>query len=162
MQEVTLQTLVDAIKSMKSSTASGPSGLNYEILKAMDKEHLGHIVHIMNEITRTGKVPTEINRPLLKPLPKTDKGLNALSLTRPIALMETILKLYERIIFGRVLDVITRHKMLREEQYGALPKRSAGSPIRVLTEVIEDAIVSGKELHLFSADIKRAFDSLEP
>jgi hypothetical protein len=162
LQEITIHVLIEAIKSMKGNTAAGPSGLNYEILKAIDKEHLNPLVHIMNEINRTGKVPTEINRTLLKPLPKTDKGLSDLSLTRPIALMETLLKIYERIIFGRIMNVITKHKMLREEQYGALPRRSAGSPIRVLTEIIEDAIQSGRELHLFSADIKRAFDSLEP
>ena len=51
--------------------------------------------------------------------------------------------------------------MLREEQYGGMPDRSASPPMRVLTEVMQDAMVTGKELHVFSADLANAFDSLE-
>ena len=109
----------------------------------------------------TGEVPNEMNRALMKPLPKTDAGLSNLSLTRPIVLMETVLKIYERILFERIVRVLEEHKMLREEQYGGMPNRSASAPIRVLTEVMQDAMVTGKELHVLSADLAKAFDSLE-
>jgi hypothetical protein len=34
-------------------------------------------------------------------------------------------------------------------------------PIRILAELIEDADITGKELHIFSADLSKAFDTLE-
>jgi len=90
-----------------------------------------------------------------------EEGLADLGKTRPIALMETGLKLLERIMFTRVMDVIKEHNMLRSEQHGGLPGKTVKSPIRNLTEMLEDAIVSGRELHVFSADIAKAFDSIE-
>ena len=159
--KVSRRDLKEAIRSMKSGTAPGPSGLTYDIIKMLDDEHLQPIVDIVNEVMTTGKVESEINKSLLRPLPKTDQGLADLSKTRPIALMEALLKLTERIVFSRVMGVIVDHKMLRPEQHGGHPDRAGRAPIRALTEVIEDAIVSGNELHVFSADISKAFDSLE-
>ena len=51
--------------------------------------------------------------------------------------------------------------MLREEQYGGLRGRQMQDPIRILAELIEDANITGKELHIFSADLSNAFDTLE-
>jgi hypothetical protein len=159
--EIAMQDLIKAIKSMKAGTAPGVSGIGYEILKAINPDHLQPLLNLLNKITETGETPDIINRTLLKPLPKTDKGLSDLNLTRPISLMETTLKIYERIIYTRIMKVLKGHDMLHTAQYGSLPERAVGTPVRVATEIIEDAIMSGQELHLFSADIKKAFDSCE-
>ena len=151
----------EALKSMKKGTAPGPSGISYDTLGMMEEEHLDPLVRIINEAIQTGKVEREMNRSLLRPLAKTDQGLADLNKTRPIALMESILKITKRIIFGRVMEVIKEHDMLRSEQHGSLRKRSVKAPIRALTEMIEDAIVTGQELHILSADIAKAFDSME-
>ena len=81
----------------------------------MEEEHLDPLVRIINEAIQTGKVEREMNRSLLRPLAKTDQGLADLNKTRPIALMESILKITKRIIFGRVMEVIKEHDMLRSE-----------------------------------------------
>ena len=39
--------------------------------------------------------------------------------------------------------------------------RQIQDPIRILAELIEDANVTKKELHIFSADLSKAFDTLE-
>ena len=156
-----LRELKETIKAMKKGTAAGPTGLTYDILGMLTDEHLGPLVEILNRALESAKVEQEMNRSLLRPLPKTDQGLADLAKTRPIALMETALKVLERIIYSRVMKVVQTQAMLRKEQHGSLAGRSVKAPIRVLTEVIEDAIISGKELHVFSADISKAFDSLE-
>jgi hypothetical protein len=156
-----MRELKKAVFSMASGTAPGPTGLTYDLIKMLTDDQLEPILQLINDAMSSGKVEEEMNRSLIRPLPKTDQGLSDLSKTRPIALMETLLKILERIIFSRVMGVMTEHGMLRMEQHGGLHKRSARTPIRVITELIEDAIMSGKELHVFSADISKAFDSLE-
>ena len=89
---------------MKTGTAAGPTGLTYDTLREMEAEHLQPIADLMQHCLDTGEVPNEMNRALMKPLPKTDAGLSNLSLTRPIVLMETILKVYERILFERIVQ----------------------------------------------------------
>ena len=146
---------------MKKGKAPGPSGLSYDILGAMDEEHLDPLVEIVNKALRTGTVEKEINRALMRPLPKTDQGLAELEKTRPIALMENILKLIEKVMFDRIIKVIEEQGMLRKEQHGGTPGRTVKAPIRSLAEIIEDASQTGRELHIFSADIAKAFDSIE-
>jgi ribonuclease HI/exonuclease III len=156
-----LQEVRTALKAMKKGTAPGPSGNTYDLLGMLKDEHLGPLVNIVAATIATGTVEQEMNRSLLRPLAKTDQGLADLGKTRPIALMEAILKITERVIFTRVMIVINEHDMLRCEQHGSLANRSAKAPIRALAEMIEDALMSGKELHVLSADISKAFDSIE-
>ena len=156
-----LQEVKSALKRMKKGTAPGPSGNSYDMLSMLSDEHLQPLVRIINNMIESGTVEPEMNRALLRPLAKTDQGLADLAKTRPIALMEAILKLTERVIFSRVMIVIKEHDMLRCEQHGSLENRSVRAPIRALAELIEDALMSGKELHILSADISKAFDSIE-
>ena len=150
-----------AIKDMKKGTAPGPTGLTYDLLGIMKNEHLQPLVSIINRSLETGQVEKEINRALMRPLPKSEEGLADLNKTRPIALMETILKLIEKILFDRITTILTEQGMIRKEQHGGIANRSGSAPIRTLTETIEDATQTGRELHVFSADIAKAFDSIE-
>ena len=160
-EECTTQELVEALKKMASGTAPGPSGLTYDILKAMTQTHLEPVRKVVSRVITTGQIEDDMNTGLLRPLPKSDNGLADLSQTRPIALMEALMKITERVMCDRIMKVVYANKMLREEQYGSLKGRSSKAPIRILTEIIEDALTTGKELHVFSADISKAFDSLE-
>ena len=157
----TMQEFRAALMKTKSGSAPGPSGLTYDMLKALSDDNLEPFRDIVNRALAGGDIEADMNKSLLRPIPKTEAGLADLAKTRPIALMEVMLKLHEAILFSRIMDVVKKHDMLRSEQHGCLPGRSVRTPIRILTELIEDAIVTGKELHIFSADITKAFDSLE-
>ena len=158
---VTAQDIKRVIKTMKKGTAPGPSGMTYDMLDMLQEELLEPIAEIVNQSLEGKEIDPEMNKTLLRPLAKTDQGLADLGKMRPIALMEAIMKILERVIFTRIMTVIKEHDMLRAEQHGSLAGKSVQSPIRALTELIEDAITSGKELHIWSADISKAFDSLE-
>jgi hypothetical protein len=132
------------------------------MLKAMNDDNMERLLDTMNEvIIKGGKVPPSWNETILRPLPKTEAGLYDISKTRPIALMEVALKLMERVIFSRINKVVDDNNMLREEQYGGINARQMQDPIRILAELVEDANITKKELHIFSADLSKAFDTLE-
>ena len=162
MQEISIEDLREEMKKFKSNKAPGPSGITIEMVKKMDDENLERIANSMDKIILGGRqVPTTWNKTVLRPLPKSEAGLYDISKTRPIALMEVILKLLERVIFTRINKVIDDNNMLRSEQYGGINGRQMQDPIRILAELIEDANVTKKELHIFSADLSKAFDTLE-
>ena len=81
--------------------------------------------------------------------------------TRPINLTEQLLKVYERVMIGRVVAAIEKHKILDMSQYGAVARAGVQAPLRVIAEVMDDARVSGQELHLFATDLSKAFDTQE-
>ena len=163
--EVLRKILVEEIeleaRKFKAKKAPGPSGVTIEMIRVMDSANLEKIADAMNKVMRGEQVPKSWNRSLLRPLPKTEAGLYDMNKVRPIALMEIMLKLLERVLFTRIEKVVMDNSMLREEQYGGLRGRQMQDPIRILAELIEDANVSGKELHIFSADLSKAFDTLK-
>ena len=162
MQRISLEDVREEIKKFRANKAPGPSGVTIEMIKAMDDTNMERLLDTMNEVVvARGQVPQSWNETILRPLPKTEAGLYDISKTRPIALMEVALKLLERVIFSRINRVIDDNNMLREEQYGGIRARQMQDPIRILAELIEDANITKKELHIFSADLSKAFDTLE-
>ena len=76
-----------------------------------------------------------------------------LNRTRPINLTEQLLKVYERVMMGRVVAAIEKHKILDMSQDGAVARAGVQAPLRVIAEVMDDARVPGQELHLFATDL---------
>ena len=61
---------------------------------------------------------------------------------------------------GRLVRDST-HKILDMSQYGAVARAGVQAPLRVIAEVMDDARVSGQELHLLATDLSKAFDTQE-
>ena len=119
MKKISVGDLREEMMKFRANKAPGPSGISIEMVKLMSDENLERLVETMNGIMTKGKqVPESWNLTLLRPLPKTEAGLYDISKTRPIALMEVILKLLERVVFSRINSVIDDNDMLRGEQYG--------------------------------------------
>ena len=150
-----------ALKRSNSEGASGPSQIGVGILKLLNDEAIEILLGFYNECLEQGGIPDSLNRAILKLLPKSDKGLRDMNAVRPIALMENISKVFEQIIIGRILKVIVDNEVLDLAQYGALPKAGTAPPLRVLAEMMEDARVSGRELHWMVADLSKAFEAME-
>ena len=114
----------------------------------MNDENLERIAGSMDKIILGGRqMPATWNKTVLRPLPKSEAGLYDISKTRPIALMEVILKLLGRVIFLRINKFVDDNDMLKSEQYGGINGRQMQDPNRILAELIEDANVTKKDLH---------------
>ena len=74
---------------------------------------------------------------VLRPLPKTESGLYDISKTIPIALIEVVLKLLERVTFSRTNKVIDEKDMIMSEQYEGINGRQMQDPIGIPAEMIE-------------------------
>ena len=75
--------------------------------------------------------------------------------------MESILKVYEHIVIGRVATTLHSHHILDGAQFGALPGGGTAAPLRTLRAITDDARQSKRTLYLFIADLTKAFDTLE-
>ena len=157
----TVTELKVALQHAQNGTAPGESQLHIGELKLLDDDNLEIVCSIFEVFRKTRRIPDELNCALLRLLPKTAAGLSDLDKTRPITLIETLTKLYERVIIMRVTERLMRHGVLEPSQYGAVPKAGTLPPRRVLAAVFEDANMSEKEMHLLLLDLKKAFDTCE-
>jgi len=90
-----------AIRNIRAVSAPGKSEISNRLLKLLDDENILTLTNVFNTWFTKGEVPDEIKTAILRLLPKTPNGLSDLNATRPIALMESILKVYEHIVRNR-------------------------------------------------------------
>ena len=131
------------------------------MIKALTGTATKVLLQFYNRCIQEKRVPDNINQALMRLLPKTDKGLADMNAVRPIALMENIVKVYEHVIIGRVVNTIVTHELIDMGQYGAVPMSGVAAPLKILAELMDDARVSGQELHIMVADLAKAFDTCE-
>jgi hypothetical protein len=77
---------------------------------------------------------------------------------RPIFLFSCIGKRLERLLARRVSLLALEHKILPEQYFGALPKRSATDLVACLIHDVEVALSKGLVATLLTLDIAGAFD----
>ena len=150
-----------AIRNIRAGSAPGKSEISNRLLKILDDDNILTLTNVFNTWFSKGEVPDEMNTAILRLLPKTPNGLSDLNATRPIALMESILKVYEHIVIGRVASTLHSHHILDGAQFGALPGGGTAAPLRTLRAITDDARQSKNTLYLLIADLTKAFDTLE-
>ena len=153
--------VANAIKAAVDGTAPGESQVTIGMLKSMAAENISVLTDMFNKFLTERRIPDEMNTAMIRLLPKTDAGLSDLDKTRPIVLMETLGKLYERVIIGRIMKAIDQYDIIDPSQYGAMPKAGTAPPLRALAEVLDDARLSKSELHVLALDLSKAFDTCE-
>jgi hypothetical protein len=117
-------------------------------------------LQLFNVILHTGIIPDDWKFSTILPIPKPQKFEYNMANVRPIALLETICKVFTRIITSRLGSVFTTNKILREENFCGLKGDSTDTPIHLLNVLIEDAKLNNKELWIVLQDISKAFDSI--
>ena len=139
-----------AMNRMKIGKASGPSGVALEMFRAGGDNCLKSLINIFNDILFNNKLSEEWMLSSLVPIFK-GKGdpLNPNSY-RGINLLENAFTLYEKILDGRLREVVDIDKM----QYGFMPGRGTVDAVSVLRRVTEKFRAKNKLFFVF-VDLER-------
>jgi hypothetical protein len=108
---------------------------------------------------------------LIIPLPKKHHITSLLD-TRPIALLETCLKILTGIINARTLKCWVKHKTLHPAQYAFIPGSSSADPVHIArcvyeisNERIKQKMLESNDIstfiHVAYLDVAKAYDSVE-
>jgi hypothetical protein len=81
------------------------------------------------------------NRCYIHPIPK--KGVASINNSRPIALLETSLKVITRVVARRLMHHPLFKELISPCQFGFLPGRSSTDPFHILLGAVEDAKENG-------------------
>ena len=163
LRTITTEEVRREIKRSPVKSAAGISQIGARGLQMLaESDECTEVIRQMFEAWKCGgQVPDCLNTALMKLLPKTENGLEDLTKVRPIALMEVIVKVFERVLMARVVQVLIDNEVLEKGQYGGLPGLGVQAPLRMLAEMIEDANCSAQELHILVTDLSKAFDTME-
>jgi len=79
---------------------------------------------------------------------------------RPISLLSSISKIFERIIYDQLLGYLLENKLLSESQFGFLPNRSTQDAFHLLSQSILTALNNSQKACAIFLDISKAFDTV--
>ena len=145
-----------------SSTSPGIDGITVRTLQLAWDLIGKHIQLLYGSCLRLGYYPQIFQQAEVAMIPKVGKkrDLTSPRSWRPIDLLSCLGKGLERLIARRLAWTSVEHKVLHDQQAGALPKRSAVDLATALFHDIDHALAKGKEATLVTMDIRGTFDSV--
>ena len=106
-----------------------------------------------------GNYPERLKFSLIKPIYKSgDKS--SPSNYRPISLLPTFSKIFEKVIYNRIFDHLNSNAILDEHQFGFRREVSTENASHILLKEILEAMNSKQPVGGIFCDLHKAFDSI--
>ena len=148
-----------AIDTLENKSSSGHDGISNKIVKLLKNEISKPLTVIINQMLKTGIFPDSFKTSKIVPLFKNgDHGL--LTNYRPISLLPTISKVFERVIYDQMYLYFNNNNLLADEQFGFRKNHSTEYATIKLVDHISNEMESGKTPVTLFIDLSKAFDTL--
>ena len=120
---ITKDYTIKAIDNLENKTSSGHDGISNTLLKIIKNDISESLTIIINQMLTTGIFPDAFK--LSKVIPLFKKGDSSLLVNyRPISLLPTLSKVFERVIHDQMYEYFNQFNLLSEQQYGFRKKHS--------------------------------------
>ena len=158
LEPILEEELHDVVMSLKDSSAGWDSISAHIVKKSYDtiKKPLKHIVNISFS---TGIFPLELK--IAKVLPLYKSGESSLfSNYRPVSVLPAISKIFEKLLYQKLLSFVNRHNILYAFQFGFRELHSPGIALIMLVDKISKALEEGDFVLGLFLDFSKAFDTV--
>jgi hypothetical protein len=116
--------VIKAIKGLKVGKAPGPNVVPNRVLRHLPKRAVTFLTKVFNAVLRRQYFPPVWKHARVLPILKPGKDPMQPSSYRPISLLDTVGKLFVKILLTRFLREVNERGLLRNEQSGFRPKHS--------------------------------------
>ena len=147
------------IKKMKKK-APGESRIGHQIIKQLPDNIIEYIATIFNACLASGYFPKKFKSAILKLLPKEGKDITNPQNYRPIALLDNIGKIFEKIINSRLREYLENNNLYNFQQYGFRQGKSTTHVTNMIHECIKQNSTQGFKTAILSKDVQKAFDTV--
>lgn len=147
------------ILELKDNKSPGLDGISNEILKYSVSALTEPISFIINKCIEQGKVPSHFKNAKIIPIYKKGEKTD-MSNYRPISLISSVSKIFEKIVKHRVMKYLNKYKIISKFQYGFQEKLSTQDAVAELTSNIYQALDDRKSCLGVFIDLAKAFDSV--
>ena len=154
-EEILISEVEKAIKDLKKGKAAGSDNITSEMIKALDDMGIKVIHKLVNNIYKTGEIPTSMNESIFIRLPKKPKATMCTEY-RTLSLMSHILKVILRIILMRNRETIENE--ISNMQSGFMSGKGTREGILNMRLICERFIEVNKDIYACFIDYEKAFD----
>lgn len=160
----TTEELIAATSKLKNKKAPGPDGVPTEVLKAIVETRPEILLNMYNYCLIEGLFPETWKEQKLVLISKGKGDPSSPSSFRPLCMLNTAGKLFERLLKPRIEQAIRLKGGLSKRQYGFRPGKSTIGAIKDVVDVVlaaqEKNHYSRPVVLLATLDVKNAFNSL--
>ena len=151
--------VLDVSRTLHLGKASGPDGINNYILKEVAYQMSYPLSQIYNQSLNTSIFPSSWKISNVCPILKSGDSAIA-SNYRPVSLLNTMEKVFERIVLKNVFYYLKVTNFFTPSQSAFLPGDSTVNQVVFLYNKICKALDEGLEIRVIFFDISKAFDKV--
>ena len=150
----------EVIRSLKVSKAPCPNGIPKRALKHLPQRAASLLAQIFNVVLLTHHFPTVWKHARVISILKPGKDPALPSSCRPISLLDTTGKLFEKILLARILHEVSKRGLLLGEQFGFRPRHSTSLQLARLVERITRNFGENRLTGTVFLDVAKAFNTV--
>lgn len=150
--------LLRIVRDLPNKVSAGIDGVSYKVIKFCILPILSILTYLFNESFNDGIFPDLLKVGIVKPLYKGKGESSNCNNYRPITLTPSFGKIFEKLIYERLLSFFSKYEILNNFQHGFRHKRSTGTALAIY---IQQALENLDKKHHVSGcflDLTRAFD----
>ena len=157
---ITPEQVTNYINKLDCSKATGLDGIGPRILKIAACAISPSIAKLINKSIATGCFPSQLKQAKVLPIFKGGTKSDP-SNYRPISILPTISKIFEKHVNKHLMGFLNKHKLLHESQSGFRHKHSCQSALIKLIDSWTECIDSGDRVGALFLDFWKAFDLVD-
>ena len=159
--DVDAQTLIKLVKFLKRGKAPGPDTIHNEVLRLSTTTSLfHHLARVSTSSIQLGYIPITWKLATLHLLLKPDKSITLTTSYRPISLISSIMKLFERVIEQRLRSHLEDIGFINKHQSGFRRAKSTDDHLFRLSQSIMESFNRGEHVVATFLDVEKAFDNV--
>ena len=159
--DVDAPTLIKLVKFLKRGKAPGPDTIPSEVLRLGTTTSLfHHLAKLFTSSIQLGYIPTAWKIATLRMLLKPDKLPSLTTSYRPISLISSIMKLFERVIEQRLRSHLEHIGFINKYQSGFRRAKSTDDHLFRLSQSIMESFNRGEHVVAAFLDVEKAFDNV--
>jgi exonuclease III len=148
------------IRQLKVKKSPGNDAIPNILLKHLPRKGIVLFMYIVRACLRLSYFPTTWKTAKVTPIPKAGKDLSSPSNYRPISLLNSLSKIFEKIILSRLNDYLSRNKIIPNEQFGFRRGHSTNHQLLRVSRFIQNSLNLKQSTGMLTFDIEKAFDSV--
>jgi len=148
------------ISNLKRSSSCGIDQVPSLVVKSVSDSLSPVLAALINRSLTTGTFPDALKIAKINPIYKAgDKS--QIENYRPISLLNTFSKIYERVFLNRLNSYINKHNILHDDQFGFRKNRSTKLALLSFIDTVTDSLDNNDYVISLFIDLSKAFDTID-
>ena len=155
IEEIEIVTIINSLKN----SSPGWDGIPATLTKRLLNLYIKPLTFLINKSFSDGIFPDELK--IAKVIPVYKSGLTMeLNNYRPISVLNVFSKIYERIMYNKLIDFLDKYNILYRNQFGFRQGHSTHHALITLVDKITKSLDDGDIVIGVFLDLKKAFDTV--